>query len=121
MGGGGGNTTVSFTPHYANLIIRQGDAVLWQSGTSTGPPPIIRGDNLQAEVSKTERPQLGFFQFVSIPNKIIDPKYSRGFGVSELGLRGIEVLSTSPPGREADPSAADRKMQQDRLNPSDKK
>ncbi len=49
-----------------------------------------------------------------MPAEMIDPKYSRGFGVSHLGLRGIEVTSTKPPGREDDPYATERKNQSDR-------
>lgn len=110
----GNTTTVTFTPHFANLTIFRGETIVWQTGTSTGPPPIISGRDLQSEVAKTEVPQLQFFSAVSIPSEIIDPKYSRGFGVSMLGLRGIEVVATSPPGREDDPNAAERKAEQDR-------
>jgi hypothetical protein len=106
IGGGGGTTTVTFTPHFATLKIRQGSALLWQGGTSTGAPSLIRGDDIQGQIETQQVPQLAFFQGVQIPDRIIDPKFSNGFGTSQFGLRGIEVVSTSPPGRESDPEAA---------------
>jgi len=105
--------TVTFRPHYSTLKIYQGDSVLWQTGTSTGPPPVVFGD-VKEEVKKFQEPQIGFFKNVKPDPEILDPKYSRGFGVSKLGLRGIEVISTSPPGREDDPFAADMKAEEDR-------
>lgn len=111
--GGGQQFTVSFRPHFSTLKINKGKSVLWQSGTSTGAPSFIRAENPQAEVSKYQNPNLEFFNRVSLPKRIIDPKYSRGFGVSKFGLRGIEVESTSPPGREDDPEEAARKAQEE--------
>lgn len=119
FGAGRGQTTsASFRPHFSSLKLMQGDTVIWQGGTSTGAPPFISSDNIQAELNKYQTPQLGFYQNVSMDAKIIDPKYSRGFGVSKLGLRGIEVVSTSPPGREDDPnqSAAQADSDQQKAN-----
>lgn len=113
FGLGGKETTVSFTPHFSTLVIKKGDLVIWQTGTSTGAPPISRADNIQAEVTAMQKPQLEFFKYVSIDPKIIDPKYSRGFGVSELSLRGIQVVSTTPPGRDENPADAESKMKDD--------
>jgi len=106
LGGRGGSTTVTFTPHFATLKIRQGSTLLWQSGASTGAPALVRGNNVQSQVESQQVPQLTFFRGVKMPARIIDPKYGNGFGTSQFGLRGIEVLSTSPPGRDADPEAA---------------
>lgn len=107
MGLGAKTTSVTFTPHYANLTLKQEDIVIWQTGTTTGAPSMVRAVDLQSEVAKSQVPQLDFFRVVSIPSQIIDPKYSRGFGVSQLGLKGIEVLSTSPPGRETEQATND--------------
>jgi hypothetical protein len=109
----GRETTVSFTPHFSNLVIKQGDLIVWQTGVSTGAPPLTRADNIQAEVTSMQKPQLDFFRGVKIEPKIIDPKYSRGFGVSAMTLRGIEVVSTSPPGRTDNPADAEQKMKDD--------
>ena len=64
-------------------------------------------------MSSYQKPNLDYFKSVKIEGKILDPKFSRGFGVSKLGLRGIEVVSTSPPGREADPLAAAEQASED--------
>ena len=105
--------SATFRPHYANLKIYRDESVVWQTGTSTGAPMFIQGD-VQKELNRYQKPQLQFFKSVKPDLEIIDPKYSRGFGVSKLGLRGIEVISTSPPGREADPFAADQQANEDR-------
>lgn len=111
--GGNQQFTVSFQPHFSNLKIKKGKSILWQNGTSTGAPSFIRAENPQAEIDRYQNPNLEFFNRVSPPKRIIDPKYSRGFGVSKFGLRGIEVESTSPPGREDDPEEAARKAQEE--------
>ena len=110
----GKSSTVTFQPHWAKIVLKKGAKIIWQSGTSTGPPPVIHGKNAQATVNRYQNPQTGFFEKVDIESKILDPKYSRGFGVSKLGLRGIEVVSTSPPGREDDPRAAAEQADKDR-------
>lgn len=104
IGRRGDNTTVSFQPHFANVKIKRGPTVVWQTGTSTGAPPFIRGRNVESKVKSYQSPQIGFFDRVKFESPVLDPKYSRGFGVSKLGLRGIEVVSTSPPGRQGDPA-----------------
>ena len=111
--GGNQQFTVSFQPHFSNLKIKKGNSVLWQNGTSTGAPSFIRAENPQAEINRYQNPNLEFFNRVSPPQRIIDPKYSRGFGVSKFGLRGIEVESTTPPGREDDPEEAAKKAQEE--------
>ena len=112
--------SVTFQPHYSTLRITKGKMVIWQGGTSTGAPSFIRADNAQAEVRKYQQPNLGFFSSVQFPARVIDPKYSRGFGVSKLGLKGIEVESTSPPGREDDPDEAVRQAEEQRQKDADK-
>ncbi|MDA8564023.1 SHD1 domain-containing protein [Mariniblastus sp.] len=97
-------TKVSYRPHYARLLLKEGKRVLWRSGSSSGHPMTIRdGDNISKEVNKSQSTQVGFFEGVNIDPEILDPTYSRGFGVSTLGLNGIRVTSTTPPGREDDP------------------
>ena len=50
IGGGIGrdrkSTSVSFRPHYATLKIMKGNTIIWQTGTSTGAPPIVSGNML---------------------------------------------------------------------------
>ncbi len=107
-GGGNQETTVTYKPYYASLEIRQGKRVLWQSGSSTGAPMIVQGDDIQGQVNRMQVPQLQFFEMVEIPNRIIDSKFSTGFGRSMFGLRGIEVTSTVPVGRADSPEEAQR-------------
>ncbi len=121
MGIGGKTTTVSFTPYFASLQMKKGDLIIWQSGSSTGAPPIVSGENIQSAVSSYQVPQLQFFKNVMIEPKILDPKFSRGFGVSKLGTSGIVVVSTTPPGRENDPLAADQKVKEDQQKALDER
>jgi hypothetical protein len=111
--GSGAKTQVTVSPHYSTLKLMKGSTIIWQSGTSSGAPPFIRNDNAQAQIDAYQQPQLEFFRDVEIDRHIIDPKYSHGFGVSKLGLRGIEVVSTSPPGRPDDPMQADAQAKTD--------
>ena len=114
MGINGKVTSVSFSPHYANIRIAQDEVIIFQSGTSNAAPAFLRGQNLQKAIKKYEVPQVGFFKNIKIPAEILHPRYSRGFGQSKLGLRGIEVVATAPPGREDDPAAATRQAEEDR-------
>ncbi|MEM7786063.1 MAG: hypothetical protein AAF623_22135, partial [Planctomycetota bacterium] len=113
MFGKGKTEVVNFRPNFSNLKLIQGERILWQSGTSTGAPPIVRGERAQTAVDRMQRPNSKFFYNVRVPQEIIDPKFARGFGVSKLGLRGIEVVSTSPPGREANPEEAAKQAIED--------
>lgn len=96
-------TTVNYTPYFATLKLSKGDTVLWNGGSTSTPPHLITDGSIQKQVNDRMVPQTSFFERVKIDPKIIDPKYSRGFGVSSLGLSGIKVVSTTPPGRSANP------------------
>jgi hypothetical protein len=108
MMGRGGSTSVTYSPYYANIEIVRGKQVLWRTGTSTGAPSIVHGDDVQGQVTRMQVPQLQFFQAVEMPAQIIDSKYGSGFGRSEFGLRGIVVTSTAPVGRADSPEEAQR-------------
>ncbi|MDP1560800.1 MAG: SHD1 domain-containing protein [Pirellulaceae bacterium] len=108
MRGQGGNTSVTYSPYYSNIEIRQDKRVLWQSGTSTGAPMVVNGDDIQGQVSRMQVPQLQFYETVELPDRIIGNKYGNGFGRSMFGLRGIEVKSTVPVGRADSPEEAER-------------
>ena len=118
LGVGGRKTKVNFTPHFANLKITRGKVVVWQSGTSTGAPGMINGEpnSFQSQVSKMQKPPLKFFERVSIADKIIDAKYSKGFGKSKLGKTGIHVISRTPPKREDNPSETADQDERERLD-----
>ena len=99
-------TNVKFKPHFSKLTIKRGDLVIWRGGTETGAPLIVTGAKWKKKVQRMQKPQPNYFKMVKINDEMIDPKYARGFGVSKFGLRGIEVLSTDPPGRDNDPYLA---------------
>lgn len=108
MGRGDQSTSVTYSPYFASIKIIEDKRVLWQSGSSTGAPPIVRGDDIQGQVTQMQVPQLQFFEQVQMPDRVIDPKYANGFGRSIFGLRGIEVTSMSPVARADSPEEAQR-------------
>jgi hypothetical protein len=86
--------SVTVTPFYSSLIVKVGDVVAWQGGTSTGAPPIIflrEGQTAQGEVNKWQSPQPGYFDSADIPDKIIDPAKRNGLGTTEVTNRGLVV------------------------------
>lgn len=86
--------SVTVTPFYSSLVIKVGEVVAWQSGTSTGAPPVIwlrEGQTAQGEVSKWQNPNPGFFDTVDIPDKILDPAKKNGLGTTEVSNRGLTV------------------------------
>ena len=92
--------SVTFTPHISSLKLTVEDKVAWQSGTSTGAPPIVtlRGDEtVQGQVDKYQKPHPGFFDGVKIPQKILDPKFNRGLGVTTVTNRGLIPGSQQQP------------------------
>jgi len=101
--------TVTFTPHWSKLRLVRDGYILWQKGTTTGAPSIIRGSNIQQRVQSFQTPRVQFFKNINVPKEILNPKYGRGFGVSSLGLRGIRVVSTQPPGRVKNPFETEKK------------
>ena len=120
IGGSGKTKTIKFKPHYSNLTIKRGDLLVWRGGTRTGAPSIVSGANWNRQVQRMQKPRPEFFKNVKIDSEMIDPKYARGFGVSKFGLRGIEVVSTSPPGRDANPYTAAIEAQKEKLKKLEK-
>lgn len=105
--------SVNFRPHYSKYQIKDGKRVLWQNSTSSRAPSMIQSNNPRAAVGRYQQPNLEFFRRQKFPKKVLDPKYARGFGVSQLSMDGIKVLSTNPPGRASDPDEALRKAEED--------
>jgi hypothetical protein len=93
LGGGGESTqSASFAPFVSTLTLKVGEKTAWQSGTSTGAPPIVRlkqGEAVQNEVDKWQNPRPEFFEKVEIPPRIIDPKYKSGLGTTLVSNRGL--------------------------------
>ena len=92
IGATGTTQSATFTPHISTLTLKVGDKTAWQSGTRTGAPPIVhlqRGEEVQSEVDKWQKPQPEFFDSVVIPPKILDPKYKDGLGGTLVTNRGL--------------------------------
>ncbi|MCI0357715.1 MAG: hypothetical protein L0211_04415 [Planctomycetaceae bacterium] len=86
--------SVTVTPFYSSLVIKVGEVVAWQGGTSTGAPPVIwlrEGQTAQGEVNKWQNPHPEFFDHVEVPDKIIDPAKRNGLGTTEVTNRGLIV------------------------------
>lgn len=117
--GAGGIERATFRPYFSRVQVLNGQQLLWSAASSSGAPAIIRGGNAQAQVERLQQPNLQFFEKLDIAHEVVDPKYGRGFGKSEFGLRGLRVTSMEPPGRDDDPYAAEReadKQRQDARN-----
>ena len=100
----GERSTYSYTPRFTSIKIQRGEEQIWRTGTQTGPSHLImEGESMASVVAKANNPvPIEYFQNVKLASNIIEPKYSQGFGRSLLGYRGLEVISTSPPGRPDD-------------------
>src|SRR5262245_1705449 len=84
--------SATFVPFISSLKLQIGEATAWQSGTSTGAPPVVRlreGATVQAEVDKWQKPRPEFFDDVKIPDRILDPKYKDGLGTTLVTNRGL--------------------------------
>jgi hypothetical protein len=84
--------SVSITPFVSSLQLKLGDQVLWQSGTSTGAPPVIslrEGQTAQGEVNRWQNPDPDFFSRVDIPDKLLDPAKRNGLGTTDVTTRGL--------------------------------
>jgi hypothetical protein len=91
-GGGDDEETVTVTPHISTLKIAVNGKVAWQSGTSTGAPPVVRlkqGESAQEQVDKWQRPDVNFFDRTSIPDRILDPAKHEGLGTTVVTNRGL--------------------------------
>jgi hypothetical protein len=84
--------SVSVTPFVSSLVLKLGDKVLWQSGTSTGAPPVLflrDGQTAQGEINKWQNPDPDFFSRVDIPTRLLDPAKRNGLGKTEVTNRGL--------------------------------
>jgi hypothetical protein len=91
-GGASGEQSATFTPHVSSVQLMVGDSVAWQSGTSTGAPPIVmlrEGQSVQNEAGKWQNPQPGFFERIQPPQRIMDPSKRNGLGTTSVTNRGL--------------------------------
>jgi hypothetical protein len=92
IGATGSTQSATFTPHIATLTLKVGEKTAWQSGTSSGAPPIVRlrrDEAVQGEVDKWQKDHPEFFESVGIPPRILDPKYRDGLGTTLVTNRGL--------------------------------
>jgi hypothetical protein len=92
--GGGATQTVSVTPFLSLLRIEVGPKVAWESGTSTGAPPVMtlrEGESMQNVINSYQRPNPEFYELVEIPASILDPDKRNGLGTTEVTNRGLVV------------------------------
>lgn len=88
----GAEQSVTVTPFVSTLVLKVGDHVAWQSGTSSGLPSMMRlgqGQSPQGEVDKYQRPNPQFFEQVEIPQQISDPTKREGLGITHVTTRGL--------------------------------
>lgn len=91
-GGGGTEQSVTITPHISSIVIDVDGKTAWQAATSTGAPPVMflrEGQTVQSEANKWNQPNPGFFEAVNIPKEILDPKFSKGLGATDVTVRGL--------------------------------
>jgi hypothetical protein len=92
----GAEQSATVTPFISSLILNVGDNVAWQSGTSSGLPPMMRlgpGQSAQAEAAKYQQPNPQFFEQVEIPQQVADPTKREGLGMTRVTTRGLEPLA----------------------------
>jgi hypothetical protein len=91
-GPGGATQSATFVPYISSLRLQIGNSTAWQTGTSTGAPPVVRlsaGHTAQDEVDNWQKPNTEFFRSVKIPERILDPKYRDGLGTTLVTNRGL--------------------------------
>jgi len=92
FGLGGAEQSATITPFISQLKLEVGGKLAWQSGTSTGAPPIMHlqeGESVQAKLNEWQHPNPGFFETVDIPASILDPDKRKGLGVTNVSSRGL--------------------------------
>ncbi len=92
MQGGGGSQRATVTPYYSTMKITHKGNVAWQHGGGSGAPSVMflkKGESAQARVNEMQKPYVGLFRDVDVPDKIFDPTKKNGFGSSLISSRGL--------------------------------
>jgi len=92
FGAGGGQQSATITPFFSKLKLEIDGKPAWQSGTSTGAPPVIRleeGQTAQGQVDQWQNPNPGFFASVDLPAEILDPAKRSGLGTTNVTTQGL--------------------------------
>jgi len=84
-----GVETVTYTPIISKIEMKIGDIPIWMDRTLTGPGFVRDGETIQQSVDR-QKEDVNFFTRTNIPSRILDPKYGRGFGTTQVSTKGLE-------------------------------
>ena len=85
--------TINYRPYFSTVTVVKDDMVLWKDRTSTGPgyhTQISADESMQQHVDRMG-PDAGFFSRVRFAPNLLDQKYSRGLGTTQVTTRGLEA------------------------------
>lgn len=84
---------VTYTPWRHSLVIRRGNAVLYQASRVYDAPTNLQlGENetAQSAINRAVKPDGKYFQTVRVPPYILKPEFQGGVGKSTLSERGLK-------------------------------
>lgn len=93
---------VRVTEHICRLRIVEADRMLWQSMSVSGAPGFLQteqGQSIQDALAPYQKPNLAFFENVTLPRYLARPGEGGAYGTSEVtpqGLRGASQPATRP-------------------------
>ncbi|MBA2116237.1 SHD1 domain-containing protein [Bremerella alba] len=85
-----GSESVTYTPIESKIEMKIGDIPIWLDRSTTGRPGFVNGDESIQESVNRQKEDVNFFTRSKIPSRILDPKYGRGFGTTQVSTRGLE-------------------------------
>lgn len=103
--------TVRVTEHICRLRIVEADRMLWQSMSVSGAPGFLQteqGQSIQDALAPYQKPNLAFFESITLPRFLARPGEGGTYGTSEVTPQGLRSVSQpaaqpgiprTPPGR----------------------
>lgn len=85
---------VTVQPYISTLKIVAKGQDAWQRTTSSGFPSYVRvkeGSSIQQEVDKWQKPNPEFFRTTALPQRVMDPDWKHGLGITKVTNRGLVV------------------------------
>ena len=92
VSGPGSEETVTVTPEVASVLITVNGRFAWvaETGIILGTLVLEKGQTAQDEINRMEKPDVKFFDWVEIPDRILDPvKLQNGLGSTLVTTRGL--------------------------------
>lgn len=93
----GGKNTVQVTEQVYKLIVKENDAVIWQSVRVNAAPPMLHlqeGQTIEQALAEYTKPDIAFFLNAPIPRMLARPgKHNGAYGVSKLTAQGMQTVS----------------------------